>query len=51
MKDGLGKLAAKELAKSKLAKPVPVAAATPKMAPAMKPEPGFWDWLGDLFSF
>jgi D-alanyl-D-alanine carboxypeptidase len=51
MKDGLGKLAAKELAKSKLAKPVPVAATTPKMAPAMKPEPGFWDWLGDLFSF
>ena len=51
MKDGLGKLATKELAKSKLAKPAPVAVASLKMAPAMKPEPGFWDWVGDLFSF
>jgi D-alanyl-D-alanine carboxypeptidase (penicillin-binding protein 5/6) len=51
MKDGLGKLAAKELAKSKLPKPAPVAVAALPATQAGKAEPGFWDWVGDLFSF
>jgi D-alanyl-D-alanine carboxypeptidase (penicillin-binding protein 5/6) len=51
MKDGLGKLAAKELAKATSPKPVPTVAAVVKTSPTIKPEPGFWDWVGDLFSF
>jgi D-alanyl-D-alanine carboxypeptidase (penicillin-binding protein 5/6) len=51
MTEGLGKLAAKDLAKAKLPKPAPLVLATVKTVPTIKPEPGFWDWVGDLFSF
>jgi D-alanyl-D-alanine carboxypeptidase (penicillin-binding protein 5/6) len=51
MTDGFTKLAAQDLAKAKLAKTTVVAKAPLKAGPALKPEPGFWDWLGDLFSF
>jgi len=51
MMEGLTALAAKELAKEAQAKPV--AAATPplKKPPVPREEPGFWAWVGDLFSF
>jgi len=51
MMDGLTKLAAKDLAKAAQAKAASVAATPAKKAPATRVEPGFWAWLGDLFSF
>jgi D-alanyl-D-alanine carboxypeptidase (penicillin-binding protein 5/6) len=51
MMDGLTKLAAKDLAKAAQAKPITVAAAPVKKAPVVREEPGFWAWVGDLFSF
>lgn len=47
MKDGLAKLQAQAAAQARL----PVMKPTPKISVKPKEEPGFWDWLGDLFSF
>jgi D-alanyl-D-alanine carboxypeptidase (penicillin-binding protein 5/6) len=51
MSQGLDKLKKFEAEKALKTAPLPAITATPK--PAMKPrkEEGFWDWLGDLFSF
>ncbi|MEY4272367.1 MAG: hypothetical protein RL250_1233 [Verrucomicrobiota bacterium] len=51
MMDGLTKLAAKDLAKAAQAKAITVAAVPVKKAPVVREEPGFWAWVGDLFSF
>jgi D-alanyl-D-alanine carboxypeptidase (penicillin-binding protein 5/6) len=51
MTEGFTKLAAREAAKPKQA-PAPILTATPLKNPIIaKKEAGFWDWLGDLFSF
>jgi len=47
MKEGLAKLQAQAAAQTKL----PAVRSTPKKAEKPKEEPGFWEWLGDLFSF
>lgn len=51
MLEGLTKLAEKELAKERSPKAVPLAAAALKKVSIAKEEPGFWAWMGDLFSF
>ena len=47
MKDGLAKLQAQAAAQANL----PAVRPAPKKAVKPKEEPGFWEWLGDLFSF
>jgi len=50
MREGLAKLQAQAAAQPKPPVPPPVPPAPTKPRKAQK-EPGFWDWLGDLFSF
>ncbi len=47
MREGLAKLQAQAAARARLPAPKP----TPKPGSKPKEEPGFWDWLVDLFSF
>jgi D-alanyl-D-alanine carboxypeptidase (penicillin-binding protein 5/6) len=47
MREGLAKLQAQAAAQARLPAPKP----GPKISVKPKEEPGFWDWLGDLFSF
>ena len=47
MREGLAKLQAQAAAQARHPAPKP----TPKPGSKPKEEPGFWDWLGDLFSF
>ena len=47
MREGLAKLQAQAAAQARL----PALKQAPKISVKPKEEPGFWDWLGDLFSF
>lgn len=51
MMEGLTTLAAKELAKEAQAKTIASTTPAIKKAPPAREEPGFWAWIGDLFSF
>jgi D-alanyl-D-alanine carboxypeptidase (penicillin-binding protein 5/6) len=51
MQEGLAKLAVKMQEKAKVAKVAPTPAPVAKKAVSEPEEPGFWAWLGGLFSF
>ena len=51
MSQGLEKLKKLEAEKALKAARLPTITAPQKAAPKPRKEPGFWDWLGDLFSF
>ncbi len=51
MTDGLAKLKIIEAERARLAALTPKLVILPKKALIIKKEAGFWDWIGDLFSF